>query len=134
MPDLVDVIGQGWSFPIKVNAKGGLSWSQGPARVQEAIWIIISTALGERIMRPEFGAGVQDYVFQPNSAVERATLAAAIQDALIKSEPRIDLQSVRVEESIDQESQALVSIEYKIRATNELFNMVYPLYLQEGLV
>jgi phage baseplate assembly protein W len=134
MPDLVDVIGKGWSFPIKVSAKGGLSWSEGPSRIQEAIWIVISTALGERLMRPDFGAGVQDFVFQPNSAIERATLASAIQEALVKSEPRIELQAVRVEESPDQESQVLVGVDYRIRATNELFNMVYPLYLQEGLV
>jgi phage baseplate assembly protein W len=85
-------------------------------------------------MRPDFGAGVQDFVFQPNSAIKRATLASTIQEALVKSEPRIELQAVRVDESPDQESQVLVSIDYKIRATNELFNMVYPLYLQEGLV
>ena len=55
-----DIIGQGWRFPIRVNAKGGLDWSSGPDRIQDAIWIILSTSLGERLMRPEFGAGIQD--------------------------------------------------------------------------
>jgi phage baseplate assembly protein W len=62
-----DFIGRGWRFPIKVNARGRLEWSDGPSRIQDAIWIIIKTALGERLMRPTFGAGVDDFVFQSNS-------------------------------------------------------------------
>ena len=68
-----DLIGQGWKFPIKINAKGGLDYSSGADRIQDAIWIVLSTSLGERKMRPDFGAGVNDYVFQPNSAVVQAS-------------------------------------------------------------
>ncbi len=130
----VDIIGRGWRFPIKVNAKGGLDWSEGPDRIRDAIWIILSTSLGERLMRPEFGAGLQDYVFEPNSAVVRAELASSIRRALVQGEPRIELISLRVDPSPEQDSQVLVSLDYKIRDTNELFNMVYPFYLQEGTV
>jgi phage baseplate assembly protein W len=130
----VDIIGRGWRFPIKVNAKGGLDRSEGPDRVRDAIWIILSTSLGERLMRPEFGAGLQDYVFEPNSAVVRAELASSIRRALVQGEPRIELISLRVDPSPEQDSQVLVSLDYKIRDTNELFNMVYPFYLQEGTV
>ena len=73
-----DIIGQGWSFPIKVNAKGGLDWSGGPDRIQAAIWIILSTSLGERLMLPDFGAGIKDYVFESNSAAVRTQLVSAI--------------------------------------------------------
>ena len=130
MADL-DLIGQGWKFPIKLNAKGGLSYSSGPERIQDAIWIILSTSARERLMRPEFGAGVQDFVFSNNSDVIRTQLSTAVKEALLKWEPRIDLQNVTVQEG-DQPSQVLVSIDYLIRTTNELFNLVYPLYLQEG--
>lgn len=129
-----DIIGQGWRFPIKVNAKGGLDWSAGPDRVRDAIWIILSTSLGERLMRPDFGAGLKDYVFEPNSAVLRAELATTIRRALVQGEPRIELVSLRVDPSPEQDSQVLVSLDYKIRDTNELYNMVYPFYLQEGIV
>lgn len=132
MPD-IDLIGQGWKFPIKVNAKGGLDWSSGPERVQQAIWLVLSTSLGERIMRPEFGAGAQDYVFQSNSSVTRSTLANAVKKALVKWEPRIDVQSIRVDPAPDSDSKVLISIDYKIRTVNELFNLVYPLYLAEGV-
>ena len=126
-------IGKGWRFPIQVNARGGIDWSEGPARVQDAIWIILKTSLGERLMRPLFGAGVNDYVFQPNSHSTRERLSSAIRKALIEWEPRIELETVRVEPVPGEESQVLVTVDYRLRATNELFNLVYPFYLEEGV-
>ncbi len=129
-----DFIGQGWSFPIKVNAKGGLDWSNGPDRIQASIWIILSTSLGERLMLPNFGAGIKDYVFESNSAMIRARLQGAVQSALTQWEPRIQLVSVQANPSPNQDSLVLVSINYQIRDTNELYNMVYPFFLTEGTV
>jgi len=149
----LDFIGTGWRFPIKVNARGRLEWSGGPQRIQESIWLIIKTAMGERIMRPKFGAGVDDFVFQSNSAINRSKLAIAIKSALLEWEPRIDLDEVRVDSAADLEStrvdsgdedarfissgnlesQVLVKIQYRIRTTNELFNVVFPFYLEEGV-
>ena len=127
-----DIIGQGWSFPIKVNAKGGLDWSNGPDRIQAAIWIILSTTTGERLMLPSFGAGIKDYVFESNSELICAQLQSGIQKALTQWEPRIQVVSVQARPSTEQDSLVLVSIDYQIRDTNELFNMVYPFFLTEG--
>jgi phage baseplate assembly protein W len=137
------LIGSGWRFPINVDARGRLQWSYGPDRVRDSIWIIVRTALGERVMRPRFGASADDYVFQPNSLPTRTALQGAIKSALLEWEPRIEVVSVRVDTaSSDPErrlvdtgldNQVLVTIDYKIRATNELFNVVYPLYLDEGV-
>lgn len=127
-----DLIGTGWAFPVKLNSKGGLGWSSGPDRVQDAIWIIVDTSANERLMRPDFGAGASDFVFESNSALKRADLASRIKEALIKWEPRIELTGVTVEEEAGIPSGVRVSIDYKLRATNELFNLVFPLYLQEG--
>jgi phage baseplate assembly protein W len=126
------IIGQGWSFPIKINANGGLDWSTGPDRIQAAIWIILSTSLGERLMLPEFGGGLKDFVFNSNSALVRAKLESAITNALTQWEPRIQVVSVQATPSPSQASQILVNISYQIRDTNELYNMVYPFFLQEG--
>lgn len=141
-----DFIGSGWRFPVKVNARGRLEWSDGPRRIEDAIWIIIKTALGERLMRPTFGAGVDDFVFQSNSEINRVQLAAAIKNALLRWEPRIDLEDVRVVsgwqssdssvETLDTtalDSQVMVTIEYRLRTTNEIFNVVFPFYLEEGV-
>jgi phage baseplate assembly protein W len=137
------LIGRGWRFPINVDARGRLQWSQGPDRIRDSIWIIVRTIAGERVMRPRFGASTDDYVFQSNSPATRAALQSAIKDALVQWEPRIEVVSVRVNTaSSDPEhrlrdtgldNQVLVTIDYQIRATNELFNVVYPLYLDEGV-
>lgn len=129
-----DFIGTGFRFPIRVNGRGGLSWSSGPNRIQDSIWIIVTTALGERVMRPRFGAGVSNFVLNSNSVVVRTQLADAIKRALVEWEPRIELEAVRVDEVPEQASQVLIGIDYRLRETNELFNMVYPLYLQEGTI
>ena len=104
-------------------------------------------------MRPNFGAGVDDFVFQSNSVVNRTKLAIAIKSALLEWEPRIDLDEVRVDSAADLEStrvdagaqdisfispgnfesQVLVTIQYRIRTTNEFFNVVFPFYLEEGV-
>lgn len=127
-----DIIGQGWSFPIKVNAKGGLDWSTGPDRIQAAIWTILSTSPGERLMLPTFGAGIKDYAFESNSQVACAQLQTAVQKALTEWEPRIQLVSLQATPSTEQDSLVLISISYQIRNTNDLFNMVYPFFLTEG--
>jgi phage baseplate assembly protein W len=126
-------IGAGWDFPIRVNAKGGIQWSSGPDRIQDAIWIILKTSLGERVMRPRFGSRVNDFVFQPNSSPVRTELVSAIKRALLQSEPRIDLEKVRAQTVEDDPGQVLISIQYRLRTTNELFNVVYPFYLEEGV-
>jgi phage baseplate assembly protein W len=126
-----DIIGVGWKFPIAVNAKGGFSYSSGPDRIQDAIWIVLSTGLGERVMRETFGAGVNDYVFQSNSDLVRAQLAAAVSKALTLWEPRIKLVGVSVQAGA-QPSEVRILVDYQISSTNELFNLVFPLYLQEG--
>jgi hypothetical protein len=128
-----EFIGRGWRFPIRVDAKGRLSWSEGPERIQDAIWIILKTALGERVMRPKFGAGVDTFVFQSNSPATRRALATSIKTALVEWEPRIELDAVRVDPVEGEPSQVLITVEYRIRTTNELFNVVFPLYLEEGV-
>ena len=149
-----DFIGKGWRFPIKVNARGSLEWSDGPNRIRDAIWIIIKTSLNERLMRPKFGAGVDDFVFESNSEINRVQLSAVIKSALLEWEPRIELDDVRVTsgwqasdsrtEALDSaqamkdratglDSQVVVSIEYRLRTTNEIFNVVLPFYLEEGV-
>lgn len=126
-----DIIGQGWKFPVKVNASGGISWSSGADRIRDAIWIVLGTSPGERVMRPTFGAGVENFVFKPNSPATRANLASAISSALTNWEPRISIANIDVSAG-DEPNLVNISIDYTIRTTNELFNLVYPLYLQEG--
>lgn len=104
----------------------------GPEKVRQSILLILSTAPGERPMRPDFGCGVHDLVFQPNTSTLRAQVAARVRDALLAFEPRIELVDVRVESPEEFPNHLLILIDYRLRTNNALFNMVYPFFLTEG--
>jgi hypothetical protein len=126
-----EFLGAGWKFPIRVNARGGLSFSRHEQDIEEAIWIILSTAKGERVMEPNFGCGIHDYVFAPNSPGTRGSIVYEAQKALSESEPRIDVESVRVESFPESENRLLIHVDYRVRSNNAKRNLVYPFYLTE---
>ena len=127
-----EFLGQGWAFPVRVNARGGLDWSAGAQSIEEAIWIILATPRRSRIMEPEFGCGLHDYVFAPNNPNTRSIISAEVRAALIRSEPRIDVLAVKAEPQIDAQNTLLIEVDYRIRANNALRNLVYPFFLNEG--
>jgi uncharacterized protein len=126
-----EFLGRGWSFPIRVNAVGGLSYAAGADAIQQAIWTIIATAAGERVMLPNFGCGAHQYVFAPNNETTQGNLAHHVRKALVDWEPRVDVGDVSVEPS-DQENLLLIHVDYTIRASNAFHNLVYPFYIREG--
>ena len=122
--------GNGWRFPLRVNARGGLAFSSGEQDIQEAIWIILSTAPGERQMLPEFGCGIQNYVFVPNNPATQGAIAHEVRMALTTWEPRIDVQDVRV--TAPEPNTLLIAVDYRVRSTNTFHNLVYPFFIREG--
>ena len=125
-------LGTGCKFPVRVNPAGGLSWSVGEQIVQEAIWIILGTALGERQMLPSFGCGIHDLVFAPNNATTQANVSHLVKQALAQGEPRIDVLDVNASVSPDEANVLLIRVDYRIRANNAMNNMVYPFFVTEG--
>jgi len=130
--DRREFLGVGWRFPVAVNPSGGLSWSAGERDVAEAIWLVLSTAPGERVMRPRLGCAVHRLVFDNDTAATRAAVAHHVLEALTEYEPRIDVLDVRVGEPGADLDALLVTIDYRIRANNAVYNLVYPLYVTEG--
>jgi phage baseplate assembly protein W len=126
-----DFLGKGWKFPVQVDSSGRIALSQFEEDIREAIRIILLTGKGDRVMRPEFGAGLRDYVFETMSATNIGAIQAAIQDALIEWEPRIELLSVNVEPDLGDVGKLLVDIDYLVRATNNQFNLVFPFYISQ---
>jgi uncharacterized protein len=122
-------LGVGWRFPVGL-AGGGIATAEYEEAVRQSIWIILATSRGERQMRPDFGCGVHDLVFAVNSPEAAGRVASEVREALIQWEPRIDL--TRVEASADEANvgRLLIEIEYKVRATNNRFNLVYPFFLE----
>lgn len=110
----------------------GLAWSEGADKIADSIWIILSTAPGERLMQPEFGCGIHELVFEPNLPQLLDLIADQVADALRRFEPRIDVVDVSVRDVDGAPNQLLIDVSYKILSNNQLYNLVYPFYLQEG--
>lgn len=129
-----DILGTGWKFPVRIDARGGFAFAGGEQSVQEAIWIILGTALGERRMLPRFGCGIHEYVFAPNSPATRGVIGDQVRQALTRWEPRIDVLDVLVETVPAEEltsNQLLIRVSYRIRSSNTIQNLVYPFYIEE---
>lgn len=127
-----DFLGVGWKFPIRINARGGLSYSQHEQDIEEAIWLVLATAKGERVMEPDFGCGIHDYVFAPNNPGTHGAIAYEVEFALAEYERRIDVESVRVESFPESDNRLLIYVDYRVRSTNAKRNFVYPFYLTES--
>jgi uncharacterized protein len=124
-------LGVGWSFPLA--AKGGQAeMAQYEEDVRQAILIILLTNDGERVMRPSFGAGLNNFLFEPVNPTTLAALQTRVEDALIDWEPRIDVIAVSAAPPPDLPGAVLIDITYRVRATNGVGNLVYPFYLGEG--
>src|SRR6266545_6534621 len=124
-------LGIGLGFPPALDANGALARAEYEESVRQSIWIILGTAKGERVMRPNFGCGIHELVFANASSATFGRLAEEVHDALLRFETRIDVLDVQV--TPDGEGEVLlISIDYEVRATNNAFNLVYPFYLQQG--
>ena len=146
-------LGRGWSFPMTLGDGGEAALVADEDDVRQAIWIILATAPGERVMRPDFGSGLKALVFEPLNTTTVELVRTRVAEALARWEPRITVQEVDVRLGPDvgptyfdaMSSQAappsgqpgpaallLIEIVYLIRASNTASNMVYPFYLLEG--
>lgn len=126
-----EFLGKGWAFPLKLR-EGRISLSSAEEDIREAIRIILGTRKGERIMRPEFGCGIHEMVFEPLNETSRGLIRYQVEDALTRWEPRIEHIKVQVDFDQNEQGRVLVKIEYTVRSTNARENIVYPFYLTEG--
>jgi uncharacterized protein len=126
-------LGRGWKFPIQVDkATGRMRLSEYEEDIAEAIRIILGTTQGERVMRPTFGCGVQDFIFGLTDDTTLRLLEGNIKEAIRMWEPRVDEVDVAATPDQEDPGKLYIRIGYLIRTTNNLFNQVYPFYLHEG--
>jgi phage baseplate assembly protein W len=125
-------LGVGLAFPVHADADGQLALARHEESIREAIWIVLGTAPGERVMRPDFGCGIHELVFSVNDPTTAGRAAEAVRHALTLWEPRIELIDVDAATPPGQPATLLIRIEYRVRATNNVFNLVYPFYLDRG--
>ena len=126
---MADIIGSGLAFPLRVDRRGSIALSHDDDDVQEAIALILSTAPGDRPMRPEFGCGVHDHIFGGVDAFTLGRLEYEIRVALDRWEPRIDVLEIDFDLTETVSGRLLIQIGYVLRATNDIRNLVYPFYL-----
>ncbi len=127
-----EFLGIGWKFPVNVDARGDIQMSEYEEDIKEAIWIILATSKGERVMRPDFGSGIYDFVFASMNTATIGLVENSVREALTLYEPRIELLDVEVSTEEADSGKLLVGVSYRVRNTNNEFNLVYPFYLTEG--
>jgi Bacteriophage baseplate protein W len=127
-----EFLGIGWRFPLQVTPNGKIAQARFEQRIEESIVLILSTAPGERVMLPEFGCGMHDLVFEPNDSRTIALVVHLVRQALTRFEARIDVLDVHAENTLDAPNLLLIRVNYRIRATNAIGNLVYPFYIREG--
>ncbi|WP_020476535.1 GPW/gp25 family protein [Zavarzinella formosa] len=123
-------LGRGWSFPLRLHG-GDFATAVAEKDIEQSIRIILETAPGERVMRPDFGVGLQRMVFSPMNYSTLSVLQFRIEQGLMLWEPRIDVQQVKVRPDQDQPGRLFIDIRYRVRESNSIGNYVYPFYLTE---
>jgi phage baseplate assembly protein W len=127
-----EILGLGWSFPLRVDGRGGISLSRYDNDIEESIRIILSTAKGERRMRPDFGCDIHKIVFAPNNAYTWGLATRYVEEALGWWEPRIEVTDVDPQPDPSDSSRLLITIKYRVKETNDNRSIVYPFYLIAG--
>lgn len=121
-------VGAGPAFPFAVDAGGAVLIRHGADKVEESIRLILSTRPGERPMRPEFGCAAHELVFAPASSPRTiGKVVRAVEEALSRWEPRIDLLSVSAAPG-EREGVLVVAVDYVVRSSNDARNLVHPFY------
>ena len=126
---MTDIIGSGLAFPLQVDRRGGIALARDEQDIDQAIQLILGTAPGERPMRPEFGCGVHDFVFDTIDAGTVARMETEIRAALDRWEPRIEVADVEFDLDHTDRGELMIQIAYRVRATNHMRNLVYPFYV-----
>jgi Bacteriophage baseplate protein W len=127
-----DFLGTGLKFPLQVTPQGRIALARGEQRVEEGIYVILGTRIGERVMQPKFGCAIHDLVFAPNNSATRTRAIDAVRRALTLFEPRIDVLDVSADSAPAEPNLLLLRVDYRLRANNAIGNLVYPFFLLES--
>ncbi|REE18417.1 hypothetical protein B0G71_1433 [Paraburkholderia sp. BL27I4N3] len=126
-------LGRGWRYPVQIDsATGGVAMSEYEEDVREALWILVGTAPGERVMRPDFGCGIYDLAFEVIDIATITRIESTVTEAVLKYEARVELMSVTVDPLNAADGLLWINLDYRIRRTNQTGNLVYPFFFTES--
>jgi uncharacterized protein len=129
-----DFLGRGWANPVALDPRTGrVAAAEYEDDIRQSILIILETAPGERVMRPDFGCGIHELVFASMDSTTLERVRSVVQEALRRFEARIEVMGVEVD-GVAAATDGLLSIEleYRVRLTNQVGNLVFPFYFREG--
>ena len=136
MPDFdkqSDFLGRGWSFPPSFIAElGCVEMVRDDVDIQQSLHILFSTIQHERVMLPDYGSRLHNYVFGNIGEILFTQIKKCIFDAVLYFEPRISILEIKVSANPDTKGMVTIELDYMVRQTNTRSNMVYPFYLAEG--
>lgn len=125
----MSLTGRGWSFPPQLGDRNRFSTVGDDANIRRAIYIIINTVPGERVMRPDFGCEIHSLIFHPANEETAATAERFIREALTRWEPRIDLKKVKATPGATEYGELFIEVSYQIKSTYDIRSLVFPYYL-----
>jgi len=129
-------LGTGWTFPPAFdNISGSVEMVSDYKDIEQSLNILLSTSLGERVMQPDYGCNLTDYMFESLSSTLIGIIKQKVENAILYYEPRIIAEKVEVTtaDSFDLiEGKFTISVEYSIPQTNSRFNYVYGYFLNEA--
>ena len=130
-------LGTGWAFPPNFNMEtGSVEMVSNQKDIEESLNILLSTSLGERVMQPEYGCNLADYLFESLSSGVIGYIKDRVKNAILYYEPRIVAEKIDVTSDASSdllEGHFTITIEYTIPGTNSRFNYVYDYYKNEAL-
>jgi phage baseplate assembly protein W len=128
-----DFLGTGWGFPPTFDdTTNKVVMTSDEADIQLSLQILLSTRKGERVMVPDYGCNLDEMVFEPMNTTFKSYISQMIRTSILFYEPRIDLNSLLLDDSQDAQGIIIINISYTVRTTNSRFNFVYPFYKKEG--
>jgi uncharacterized protein len=126
-------LGQGWSFPPVFNKKNRkVEMVKEEEDIRQSLQILLSTRIGERVMRPDFGCNLDEMLFENLDITLKTYVTDLIESAILYFEPRIELNAVEIQPDNELEGVLMIHLIYTIRSTNTRNNFVYPFYKNEG--
>ena len=126
-------LGRGWSFPPSFNRSvAGVEMLEEEADIVSSLEVLLTTVRGERVMLPQYGCNMDELVFESLDARMKTLMADNVKSAILYHEPRIELENVRLGESLELEGIVLIEVVYRVKTTNSRFNFVFPYYASEG--
>jgi len=124
-------LGTGWAFPPRFNTQGA-ELVRAEQDIEESLRILLATAPGERVMQPTYGCGLKLHVFDSIDESTITIIMNVVRRAILFFEPRITVENISIKDMDALEGKLSINISYRVRATNNRYNLVYPFYFNEA--